>query len=120
MIVMIMGTVGRQDVTIHLVVVEGGHQDVSIHLVVVVEEVLEEIDLTLLMEEEAQREGIKPVCGWLEMTCLALLTKKNIVITEMTILQRFCLMTNYDSMCLFILCMPRNEVKLAMYATFVI
>lgn len=66
MIVMIMDTVGRQDVTIHLVVVEGGHQDVSIHLAVV-EEVLKEIDLTLLMEEEAQREGLReginPVCG---------------------------------------------------------
>lgn len=67
MIVMIMDTVGHQDVIIHLVVVvEGGHQDVSIHLVVVAE-VLEEIDLTLLMEEEAQREGLReginPVCG---------------------------------------------------------
>lgn len=55
MIVMITDTVGHQDATTHLVVVEGGHhQDVSIHLVV--EEVLEEIGLTLLMEE-AQREG---------------------------------------------------------------
>ncbi|KAL0833412.1 hypothetical protein Bca101_085301 [Brassica carinata] len=56
---------GHQDATIHLVVVEGGHhQDVSIHLVV--EEVLEEIGLTLLMEEaqrEGPREGINPVRG---------------------------------------------------------
>lgn len=40
-----------------------GHQDATIHLVV--EEVLGEIGLTLLMEEEAlregQREGISPV-----------------------------------------------------------
>ena len=55
-IVMVTDIVGHQDATIHLVVVEGGHhQDVSIHLVAV-EEVLEEIGLTLLVEE-AQREG---------------------------------------------------------------
>ena len=66
MIVMITDTVGHQDATTHLVVVEGGHhQDVSIRLVVV-EEVLEEIGLTLLMEEaqrEGPREGINPVRG---------------------------------------------------------
>ncbi|CAG7886219.1 unnamed protein product, partial [Brassica rapa] len=65
-IVIVTDTVGHQDATIHLVVVEGGHhQDVSIHLVAV-EEVLEEIGLTLLMEEaqrEGPREGINPVRG---------------------------------------------------------
>ncbi|CAH2076585.1 unnamed protein product, partial [Thlaspi arvense] len=60
-IVMIMDTVGHQDATIHLAM-QGGHQDVTIHLVV--GEVLEEIGLTLLMEEaqrEGQREGINLV-----------------------------------------------------------
>lgn len=48
MIVMILDIVGHQDVTSHLVIMEGGH--------LVVEEALEEIGLTLLVEE-AQREG---------------------------------------------------------------
>ncbi|CDY41631.1 BnaC03g62530D [Brassica napus] len=49
-IVMILDTVGHhQDATYHLVIMEGGH-------LVIMEEALEEIGLTLLVEE-AQREG---------------------------------------------------------------
>ena len=47
---MILDTVGHhQDATYHLVIMEGGH-------LVIMEEALEEIGLTLLVEE-AQREG---------------------------------------------------------------